>query len=59
MGSGCCRTDGTIAYHVKKDGGLDWYTYSGFKRYADAGAASSAMDQLGWGRPSGRSLSSR
>jgi mono/diheme cytochrome c family protein len=29
--------DGTITYRVKKDGGLDWYTYSGFKRFNDFG----------------------
>jgi len=29
--------DGAITYHVKANGGLDWYTYSGFKRYNDLG----------------------
>ncbi len=29
--------DGTITYHIRSNGGLDWYTYSGFKRYNDVG----------------------
>jgi methanol metabolism-related c-type cytochrome len=29
--------DGTITYHVKPNGGLDWYTHSGFNRYNDVG----------------------
>lgn len=25
--------DGTVTYNVKEDGTVDWYTYSGFRRY--------------------------
>ena len=41
--------DGTITYHVKKDGGLDWYTYSGFKRYHDAGGCTQCHGPAGKG----------
>jgi len=41
--------DGTITYHVKKDGGLDWYAYSGFKRYADDGGCAQCHGQTGMG----------
>jgi methanol metabolism-related c-type cytochrome len=41
--------DGTITYHVKKDGGLDWYTYSGFKRYADVGGCQQCHGPAGKG----------
>jgi methanol metabolism-related c-type cytochrome len=27
--------DGTLTYNVKPDGTVDWYTYSGYKRYHD------------------------
>jgi methanol metabolism-related c-type cytochrome len=29
--------DGTPTYHVSADGTVDWYSYSGFRRYHDAG----------------------
>ena len=48
--------DGTIAYHVKKDGGLDWYTYSGFKRYADAGGCQQCHGPAGMGSTFGPEL---
>jgi len=41
--------DGTITYRVKKDGGLDWYTYSGFKRYHDVGGCTQCHDPAGMG----------
>ena len=41
--------DGTITYHVKKDGGLDWYAYSGFKRYADVGGCQQCHGPAGKG----------
>lgn len=41
--------DGTITYHVKKDGGLDWYTYSGFKRYHDVGGCTQCHGPAGQG----------
>jgi methanol metabolism-related c-type cytochrome len=48
--------DGTISYHVKKDGGLDWYTYSGFKRYHDAGGCTQCHGQAGMGSTFGPGL---
>ncbi len=41
--------DGTISYRVKKDGGLDWYTYSGFKRYHDVGGCQQCHGPAGQG----------
>ncbi len=41
--------DGSITYHVKKDGGLDWYAYSGFKRYADVGGCQQCHGPAGKG----------
>jgi mono/diheme cytochrome c family protein len=41
--------DGTITYHVKEDGGLDWYTYSGFKRYHDVGGCQQCHGPAGQG----------
>jgi methanol metabolism-related c-type cytochrome len=41
--------DGTIAYHVNKDGGLDWYSYSGFKRYHDVGGCQQCHGPAGQG----------
>lgn len=41
--------DGTITYRVKKDGGLDWYTYSGFKRYHDVGGCQQCHGPAGQG----------
>ena len=48
--------DGTITYHVKKDGGLDWYSYSGFKRYADEGGCAQCHGQTGMGTTFGTDL---
>ncbi len=48
--------DGTISYHVKKDGGLDWYTYSGFKRYHDAGGCTQCHGPAGKGSTFGPEL---
>ncbi len=48
--------DGTITYHVKKDGGLDWYAYSGFKRYADAGGCMQCHGPAGMGSTFGPEL---
>lgn len=42
-------SDGTITYRVKKDGGLDWYTYSGFKRYNDFGGCAACHGPAGIG----------
>jgi methanol metabolism-related c-type cytochrome len=41
--------DGTISYRVKKDGGLDWYSYSGFKRYHDVGGCQQCHGPAGKG----------
>ena len=49
-------SDGTIAYHVKKDGGLDWYAYSGFKRYHDAGGCTQCHGPGGMGSTFGPEL---
>jgi len=48
--------DGTITYRVKKDGGLDWYTYSGFKRYHDAGGCTQCHGPAGMGSTFGSEL---
>ncbi len=41
--------DGSTTYRVKKDGGLDWYSYSGFKRYHDVGGCTQCHGPAGQG----------
>ncbi len=48
--------DGTITYRVKKDGGLDWYAYSGFKRYHDVGGCTQCHGPAGKGSTFGPAL---
>ncbi len=49
--------DGTPTYHIKADKTVDWYSYSGFKRYHDAGGCMQCHGPDGEGSTYGTVLS--
>jgi len=48
--------DGTPTYHVNPDNTLDWYSYSGFRRYHDAGGCTQCHGPDGEGSTYGPAL---
>lgn len=49
--------DGTPTYHIKADKTVDWYSYSGFRRYHDAGGCMQCHGPDGEGSTYGTPLS--